>query len=308
MKMARSSPALAILGLAVAVALLLLLLKNNPTSSGQDDGGGQWHLARTMVSEDTYQRVQIRSRVRKGGELGFKFTGSLDASVVELLSLARETDAMPQWNQYCSQGGIVRQKGATELWVFADFHFFPMPIPRLFVALHANADDRLDRQGHWHLVGRTEPAGSPAAIDRSALPAKVRQHGEVVVSSLTAKLTPQARAHAAAVGEATPDRTRFDLQVVMQLSTLTFLGPIRHLTPPQWVVNVLANVMLPGLWKCILDTTARLRRDGTSDVLGARIQADPTGLYRKIRRSTGQEDASTRRGADAAATKEPRRR
>ena len=55
-----------------------------------------------------------------------------------------------------------------------------------------------------------------AAIDRSALPAKVRQHGEVVVSSLTAKLTPQARAHAAAGGEATPDRTRFDLQVVMR--------------------------------------------------------------------------------------------
>ena len=276
----------------VAVVVGALCACSDWQAVGQSSDDIGWHLARTMDSGD--QRIEVHARVRHGGELGFRFTGALDSSIVELLSLARETDLMPTWNIYCSVGNVVRVASPTELWAFADFHFWPMPIPRIFAALHATLDDRLrSNGGTFRVSARSEPEGSRSAFDRSSLPRSVRQHFEVIVTSLEARLRPLDPPNA------TSARTAFDLQLVMSLTNLAFLGPLRFLNPPQWVVNVIANVMLPGLWKAILETVTRLRVEGTCGAIGARLVADRTGIYRRLRRSSGQSDVSTRKNRAA---------
>ena len=35
--------------------------------------------------------------------------------------------------------------------------------------------------------------------------------------------------------------------IAMDLSKLTVLGPLRHLTPPAWLVNIVVGVMIPSI-------------------------------------------------------------
>ena len=83
-------------------------------------------------------------------------------------------------------------------------------------------------------------------------------------------------------------RSHVFAELAMDLSKLEALGPIRFLTPPAWLVNIITRVMIPGVWRACLEAIAKIQAEGSSGPIGARLAADETGVYRKIRRSTRQ--------------------
>lgn len=253
-----------------------------PVVEGDDES---WKPA-TSITEKSGTSLRVRTRARRG-ELGFRIEGTLDASVVELVSLVRETDLMPTWNAYAREGRVVRLASPTELWAYADFRFWPLPIPPMYVALHATLDDRVATAGHVACSFRSPPPDGPSAFDRSAIPPAVAKHAEMVVPSAKAKLFPVARP------AGLPPRTDFESEVLLDLSLLAFLGPVRHLHPPQWMVTTITKIMMPAVWRHVLRSLERLHADG-GGAIGARILADESGLYRKLRQSCGQPDVATR--------------
>ena len=86
------------------------------------------------------------------------------------------------------------------------------------------------------------------------------------------------------------------------LTRLTILGPLRFLSPPGWLINIITSVMMPGVWRAVIAALARAfgQDDGQDDggghahasgnatALAARLAADASGVYRRIRRSAKQ--------------------
>ena len=97
-------------------------------------------------------------------------------------------------------------------------------------------------------------------------------------------------------------QTVVEAEVTLDLSRLLFLGPMRHLHPPAWIIKTMTSVMMPVVWKSILKVMATLRSADGNSAIRARIHDDETGIYRRIRRSTGQQDVTTR---DAGAASGP---
>ena len=251
-----------------------------------------WKLA-SVVKDKSNAGVYLRVSTRvRHGELGFRMEGALDASVTELVSLARETDLMPSWNAYCAAGEVVRLTSPLELWAFADFKYWPLPIPPMYVAIHATLEERRPRQGggggeYFCAFESPSPSG-PAAFDRSKIPESVQRHAEVIVPSAKATLT------ALPVAPGAAPRTGFDAEILMDLSRLSFLGLARNLHPPQWMVTTIVSVLMPTVWKTVLKTVANLHADG-GGAIGERILRDETGVYTRIRKATGQVDVAVNR-------------
>ena len=252
-----------------------------PPKYEDDDAPADEREWRHSISLEGAQPLTVHTRVRRG-EMSFRFDATLDASVSEVLSLARETDLMPVWNPYCREAGVSKLNGLLDLWAWADFKFSPLPVPPMFVVVHATLADRTATDGHWHVrVASSPPAdeGGADAHDRSAVPADVLTHGEVQLTYAVARLI-AVRRH--------PARTRVVAEIAMDLTKLSVLGPIRYLTPPAWLVNVVTKIMIPGVWRACLQAIRKIQADGKSGPIGARLAADSTGVYRKIRRATGQ--------------------
>ena len=250
----------------------------SPDSSSDDR---DWRLA---VDLDGDAPLKVHTRVRRG-ELSFRFEATLDAGVATIISLCRETDLMPTWNPYCKEAGVAKLASPTDLWAYADFKYSPLPIPPMFVVVHATLDDRTRSAGHWHVrVASSPPTGGGAdALDRAALSAEMLKHGEVHLKyafGTLAAVPPRTAAGAA--------RTRVFAELAMDLSRLEVLGPIRFLTPPAWLVNLITKIMIPSIWKACLEAIARIQADGADGPIGARLAADSTGVYRRIRRATKQ--------------------
>ena len=75
-----------------------------------------------------------------------------------------------------------------ELWAFADFKFSPLPVPPMFVIIHATLEDRTNKAGHWHCRDAytmsfprlsssrpTSPVGSSSAMTTAEGSAKKRK-------------------------------------------------------------------------------------------------------------------------------------
>lgn len=248
---------------------------------------------RQVIAVDGSQPLVVHTRVRRG-ELSFRFDATLDAGAATVVALARETDLMPTWNPYCRQAGVAKLVSPLDLFAYADFKFSPLPVPPLFVVVHSTLDFRRapsgrDKQVLHVRVASSPPASatrgdeiSPDAFDRSAIPADILKHSEVLMNYAFGTL----EAVPSAAGAA---RTRVVAEISMDLSKLTVLGPLRYLTPPTWFVNFVTKTMIPGLWKACLEALAKIQDQGERGPIGARLAADATGVYRKIRRRVGQQ-------------------
>lgn len=251
-------------------------LEHNDDSFPSDDS--EWYHS---ISLDGDQPLTVHTRVRRG-ELSFRFDATMDASIGEIISLARETDLMPVWNPYCAEAGVAKLNGQLDLFAWASFKFSPLPIPPMFVVVHATLTDRVSASGHWHVRVVTSPpaeAGGADALDRSALPTDVLTHGEVTLSHAVGRLS-AVRRH--------PARSHVTAELAMDLRKLSVLGPIRFFTPPAWLVNTVTKIMIPGVWRACLEAIAKIQADGESGPIGARLAADTTRVYERIRRATGQ--------------------
>ena len=240
-----------------------------------------WRLA---VETEGEQPLRVETSVRRG-ELAFRFEATLDASVAEIISLARETDLMPTWNPFCARAGVAKVASPLDLFAYADFVFPHLPVPPLFVVVHATLEDRRPATGqHWYCrVASSPPSGdSPDALDRTDFPAEMLKHGEVKLAYAFGTLTALARKRGS------PPRSRANVEMAMDLTQLEVLGPLRFLTPPAWLVNTVTRVMIPGVWRGIIDAIAQIQADGPKGPIGARLAADTTGVYRRVRRASGQ--------------------
>lgn len=258
-----------------------------PSDSRTD---GEWRLAAQI--DDVAAPLRVYTRVRRS-ELSFRFEATIDASVTEVVSIAREADLMPSWNPFCQAAGVPKAPSTWEHWVYADFKFSPLPMPPIFVVLHATLEDRTASDGHFFMRVASSPAsGGPDALDRAALPADMLKHSEMVLTLATGTLTPLTTTREEGSGRwrgAPPrTRTRANAEMTFDLSKLLFMGPLRFVHPPAWLVNVATRVLIPGAWRSVLDAIAKIHADGSKGPIGARIAADRTGLYRRLRRASGQ--------------------
>lgn len=269
-----------------------------------------WELAREL--EDAQQHLRVWTQASRG-QLSFKMEAMVNSSVVELVAFSRETDLMPTWVWMCKSAAVTRVVSPLDIYAYADFGFFPLPMPAMFVGVHATLDDRVAKDGHVfvRVVSPSANTETEPSFDYEALPKATRKHGEMPIRGVDVKLVPQRPATAVDDAHA-PPRTSVDCTVRFDLSSATFLGPARHLHPPGWLVNLLTSVMVPSAWKAYLQLQASIRsmadeaaavskdgarRDstakskgggGSAAALGERVAADVTGVYRRLQRSTGQ--------------------
>ena len=180
----------------------------------------------------------------------------------------------------CDAGGVLKLISPTDIWAYAQFGFWPLPAPPIYVLLRATLSEHKNaRDGaHWRLTLRS--AGRE--FDRGSLPPSVRQHAEVPISAASITIA------AATSRSGDGPRTSVSGQLVLDLSQLSGFGVVRHVRPPQWLVNGLTSVLLPRLWGMLLTTVASVQEQGAAGPFGTRITADPTGVYSIFRRRSGQ--------------------
>ena len=261
------------------------------------DADSEWRLATDITGD---QPLKVHTRVR-AGELSFRMSATLDASVAEIVSLARETDLMPVWNPYCRVGGLLEERSMWELWAWADFKFSPLPVPPMFTVVHAILEDHVSTSGHWYCrVSYAPPPPSSSsseskpengddaealllAHERSAIPDEVLTHGEVRLSYAFGTLHPIERPRGV------PPRTRVEIELALDLTHLTAFGPLRFLRPPAWLVNIVTRVMIPGIWREALAAVGKMQSDGRNGPIGKRIHEDPSGVYKRVKKVSRQQ-------------------
>ena len=134
--------------------------------------------------------------------------------------------------------------------------------------------------GYWLCVLQTDPS-----YDRASLPEGILQrHSEVIIPRAAGRLS----AIAPRKGSSMASRSKFDITLSIDMSKLSFLGPLRHLYPPAWMVRVLTSALVPAVWKAVVAVLGKLNKQGRGGPHGARIFADETGMYAKMARQTGQ--------------------
>jgi len=248
---------------------LLRAAKLSEAGAGTCDSGIEWTLASRL--DDNLSIYTLIDATR----LSLRFVvDALPTGAAELMCLPREVDLVPTWNRFCAWGGVLRVASPTELWVGAVLKL-PWPVPRHAILLHAQLHDRMAEEG-CVLVEATTPASFAAA-----LPAPLRA-------------CPHALPIAASVGRLMPlppdsagPRTAVDVQMTIELRGLGWMGGMAS-GVPQWLVNLFLFVVAPLVYRRALAVLADLSPE--SD-LGARLRADETGVYSRLRLMTGQRAA-----------------
>lgn len=245
------------------------------------DDASEWQLAAELGGE---QSMTVYTRVRRG-ELALRFVVTVDASISELIALLREADLYPTWNPYCTEAGILHLESPLELWAYAAFNCWPLPIPPLFAFVHATLKF-VATGSYWHLSIASPPKDDPGApADRTQLPAHIQHHGEVRLSYVSGDFV---AVHRDGRPGQQPARTRANVEAALDLTNQMALGPLRFLTPPSWLVNIMTRVMIPGVWRESLTAIANIQAAGESGAIGARLAADATGVYQRIQRASEQ--------------------
>ena len=112
-----------------------------------------------------------------------------------------------------------------------------------------------------------------------AVPAAVRAHFEVPLKYTVARLIPQQLDTGSQISAASGAGSRTFVEVVaaVQLSGLTFLGPVRWIAPPGWLIRLIVGILIPYVWQQFLQILATLR--DPSNPWAVRIRADAAGMY-----------------------------
>ena len=206
---------------------------NSRIGSGDNDRNEDWKLASVLKDKsDPNIFLRVSTRARRG-ELGFQINGSLDVSMTELVALARETDLMPTWNAYCAAGEVVRLASPMELWAWADFKFWPSQFH--VRAIHATLQEAKEGDGVF-LCAFESPPEESTRFDRSTIPMAIR--AEMVVPSQEQAVPSEGGLQIG--GPPTAFEGAGDDGPIK----LLFLGPVRHLYPPQWMVTTIVSVMM----------------------------------------------------------------
>ena len=91
--------------------------------------------------------------------------------------------ASATWNSYCAAGQVVRLASPSELWAYADFRYWPLPIPPMLVTVHAILEHRSSSTGQWVCRFETPPASGPGAIDRTRIPKEMQKRMSATFSN-----------------------------------------------------------------------------------------------------------------------------
>ena len=221
-----------------------------------------WELVRQVDGLRLYTRT-LRL------ELHFRFVAEVATGVAELLCIPREIDLAPTWNRFAGDSGILELHSNANLDAYATV-VPPWPLPAAVVVFNAVLHDTMAQHSAYAIV-----AGS---VDRD-LPAhcKSAHHRRLPVLPSLLQLTP-----IGGDGSASDPTTKLDMSVALDLAKLR---SIRQLAPP-WLIKSALYVMLPFVWGAALRLLSRIS-DRTTP-LGARLQADATGIYATVRKGARQ--------------------
>ena len=247
---------------------IVLLLRHDITSQHKsqklldmDSQELDWQLANEIKGRRESVIIYVRT---SSGELGFRMKGRLQTSSVVLVSIFREADLLPTWNKFIDQAKVVHVATPTQLWAFADMKFWPLPIPSTYMAIHARLEDCTASAGYWRYELHSPDSNGPLAFDLTSIPTSVRKHSEVVVSKVVGMV--------ATTENPSGVYTDFELNLVIDLRRLTFLGPLRYLTPPAWLVRIVTSVIMPSMWKSTVDIVRKLGASDAENPIAARGQ------------------------------------
>eukprot|EP00966_Prymnesium_polylepis_P267781 6186157-Prymnesium_polylepis.1 len=218
------------------------------------------------------------------GELAFRIQCGADASLSQALCVVQEWDLLPTWIKFAKKAAILRQDVSNELWLYADFNWWPMPMPAMWCLIRLRfqpclplPDERSAAEGDPEIVGAVQKellvtVESDTTLDRSSVPADVQKHFEVPLRQCIWRLRPQP------LGPAGHERTKFEGVAAVHLSDLTFLGPFRFMTPPAWFLKFIIQFMMPFVFRTFLALVRTLGDENS--LFYPRVQADVTGIYR----------------------------
>lgn len=218
-------------------------------------------------------------------------------SCVAVTTLVREADLIPLWNPLCSEGGIAKLVSPTEMLGFALVTFNVLPLPAMFVLLHAIITLRAPV---GESIGLTARTADEVAYDRTSyLPKAVcAEYGELKLA-IDAEMTPVFQDTRRSVAEDTrkgaatqppgpppPPRTRVVGECTVNVTALgTRLG---RLVQSRLVIGLILTIIVPLLWRAFLRVLQVVGRPDSE--WGARVRDDATGLYRLVRDASGQPD------------------
>jgi hypothetical protein len=269
------------------------------------DSGIEWTLASKL--EDN---VSIYTAI-DASRFSLRFVvGSLPTGTAELMCLLREVDLIPTWNAFCAWGGVLRVASAIELWVGAVLAL-PWPVPRHAILVHAQLHDRMAEEG-CVLIEAATPA---TFADALPAPLSACTHSLPIAMSV-GRLTPLPPAasgpRTAADVQVPPLRTLCpctfavplccppplcilalhpwfapSVQMTIELQGLGWMGGVAS-GVPQWLLNLILFVVAPLVYRRALAVLADLSPESA---LGARLLADQTGVYARLRHMTGQRRA-----------------
>lgn len=197
---------------------------------------------------------------------------------------------MPLWIKYAKEAAILSQPFTNTLYLFAYFSWWPLPLPSMYCVLHAHirpcaplpheiaASDvqstgELAVQNNHFLVTVRTP--SKDEFDRGRVPTAVRAHFEVPLQRAVVRLIPQTPSSGG------KPRTCVEGVAAVMLSDLLFLGPIRWIAPPPWLIRLVVRMLIPYIWEQYLQLLDTL--GDSSNPWCKRIQADSAGMYAYLR-------------------------
>lgn len=212
----------------------------------------------------------------ENGALTVRFELVANVSFVYLVSLVREADLMSRWNPVCTGAGITTAVSPLEFIGYSECTFRIIPLPPSFTTLHAVVS--MPRCGHVAILA------TPAAaheLDRTALPDSVRKRGEL-------KTTANVTFAPETAEEAASDAPRTRVKGVLTAEVAS-LGPrVMALLRSRTLVGLILTLVVPMIWNAfqhIMKTVA-----SPDSPWAARVVADETGLYRRVREASRQVD------------------
>lgn len=187
----------------------------------------------------------------------------------QLLSCVREFDLITHWNRYCTRAAVLHEASCCSLWVYGAA-WLPMPFKEPDSLLRIQGWDLFQEHGCYALTVRSEEAEALPQEARELLPGDrdTRKHVEVRSATMFFKPLPPG-----------PDgRPRTLGTVVAEMDP--------HLpSVPSWLVEFVAKVMAPFLYRALEDRMQSAFADDSSE-FSKRLGTRP--LYQQVRESAEQ--------------------
>ena len=238
----------------------------------------EWSLSKEMLADDG-QSLHVFTQTEPG-KIIFRTVVVANVRVAEFFCLGREADLAPIWATFVESAAICALgKSPFEFTEYAVVSV-GRPLPSFAVVGHVTVEDRMSVDGTL----LTKVRQPPEDFDDSGLPPLVQERLKSAVNTADIVFTPvyETDGHAA--------RCTVESTLAVNISGFDFLGPLKHMHPPQWLINLFvmatsSRQVFNNVLRVVNEVHRGERYQGSH---GQRYADDATGLYAAIRKAAKQ--------------------